>query len=112
VGGQRSFETDARTAEMTITFPSLDQPIVTVSSGRKILNVSVTIVDELTVSDDFDFDIMIGTTSLWKYSDFDVVRQGTYIEEPSYITPSRQDLRFANGGGTATGTIQIQVTYL
>ena len=112
VGGQRSFETDARTAEMTITFPSLDQPIVTVSSGRKILNVSVTIVDELTVSDDFDFDIMIGTTSLWKYSDFDVVRQGTYIEEPSYITPSRQDLRFINGGGTATGTIQIQVTYL
>ena len=112
VGGQRSFETDARTAEMTITFPSLDQPIVTVSSGRKILNVSVTIVDELTVSDDFDFDIMIGTTSLWKYSDFDVVRQGTYIEEPSYITPSRQDLRFTNGGGTATGTIQIQVTYL
>jgi len=112
VGGQRSFETDARTAEMTITFPSLDQPIVTVSSGRKILNVSVTIVDRLTVSDDFDFDIMIGTTSLWKYSNFDVVQEGTYIEEPSYITPSRQDLRFVNGGGTATGTIQIQVTYL
>lgn len=112
VGGQRSFETDARTAEMTITFPSLDQPIVTVSSGRKILNVSVTIVDELSVSDDFDFDIMIGNTSLWKYSDFDVVKLGTYIEEPSYITPSRQDLRFVNGGGTATGTIQIQVTYL
>jgi hypothetical protein len=112
VGGQRSFETDAKTAEMTITFPSADQPIVTVSGGRKILNVSITIVDELTVSDDFDFDIMIGTTSLWKYSNFDVVKSGTYIEEPSYITPSRQDLRFVIGGGTATGTIQIQVTYL
>jgi hypothetical protein len=112
VGGQRSFETDAKTAEMTITFPSADQPIVTVSSGRKILNVSITIANELTVSDDFDFDIMIGTTSLWKYSNFDVVKPGTYIEEPSYITPSRQDLRFVNSGGTATGTIQIQVTYL
>ena len=112
VGGQRSFETDAKTAELMITFPSADQPIVTVSGGRKILNVSITIVDELAVSDDFDFDIMIGTTSLWKYSNFDVVKSGTYIEEPSYITSGRQDLRFVNNGGTATGTIQIQVTYL
>lgn len=112
VGGQRSFETDAKTAEMMITFPSADEPIVTVSSGRKILNVSITIVDQLIVSDDFDFDIICGTTSIWKYSNFNVVKPGTYIEEPSYITPSRQDLRFVNGGGSATGTIQIQVTYL
>jgi len=112
VGGQRSFETDAKTAEKTIVFPSDDEYIVTISAGRKILNVSVTIEEPLTVTPNFDFDIVIGETSIWNYKAYGVVDVGTYIDESSYITSAREDLAFVVSGGSATGTIRIQVSYI
>jgi hypothetical protein len=112
VGGQRSFETDAKTAEKTIVFPASNEPITTISAGRKILNVSVTIEDPLTVTPDFDFDIVIGETSIWNYKAYGVVAVGTYIDESSYITSGREDLSFVASSGSATGTIRIQVSYI
>jgi len=108
---QRSDETDARSAGQTITLPDSVKVITSISQGRRILNITVEILDEIIAGNNFDFDIMSGSTSIWKYSDYKITQPGIYIDDTTYIT---QDLELVTyvSSGTATGSIRIEVSYL
>jgi hypothetical protein len=108
---QRSDETDARSAGQTITLPDSVKVITSISQGRRILNITVEILDEIIADSNFDFDIMSGSTSIWKYSDYKITQPGIYIDDTTYIT---QDLELVTyvSSGTATGSIRIEVSYL
>jgi len=108
---QRSDETDARSASRTITLPDSMKVITSISEGRRILNITVEILDEIIADSNFDFDIMSGSTSIWKYSDYKITQPGIYIDDTTYIT---QDLELVTyvSSGNATGSIRIEVSYL
>ena len=110
-GNQRSEETDARSAGQTITLPDSVKVLTSISAGRRILNITVEILDEIVADRGFDFDIMSGSTSIWKYSDYNITQPGIYTDDTTYIT---QDLELVTyvSSGTATGTIRIEVSYL
>jgi hypothetical protein len=85
--------------------------LTSISAGRRILNITVEILDEIVADRGFDFDIMSGSTSIWKYSDYNITQPGIYTDDTTYIT---QDLELVTyvSSGTATGTIRIEVSYL
>jgi len=85
--------------------------ITSISEGRRILNITVEILDEIIADSNFDFDIMSGSTSIWKYSDYKITQPGIYIDDTTYIT---QDLELVTyvSSGNATGSIRIEVSYL
>jgi hypothetical protein len=110
-GNQRSEETDARSAQRTIALPDSMKVITSISQGRRVLNVTVEILNEITAGDDFDFDIMSGSTSLWKYSDYKITQPGVYTDDTTYITSDIEIISYVSTG-TASGSIKIEVSYL
>ena len=110
-GNQRSDETDARSASRTITLPDSMKVITSISEGRRILNVTVEILDEIVADAGFDFDIMSGSTSIWKYSDYQITQPGVYTDDTTYITSDIEIVSYVSTG-TATGSIRIEVSYL
>jgi hypothetical protein len=110
IGGQRSVAVDARTIEQTIALPSATTTIGTVSEDRRILNVSVTVLQDLVNAPDFA--INIGSSTVWQYSQHGSSGIGTYSVESDLITSVREDVVVNIPNNIATGNIRVEVSYI
>jgi hypothetical protein len=111
-GGQRSVAVDARTIKDVITLPSSSATIGTISEDRRILNVSVSVLDTLT--DNTDFSISVGAEVIWQFSKHGASSIGTYVVDSDLITSAREDIVVDIPAGVTTpaGTIRVEVTYI
>lgn len=110
VGGERSVAVDARTITETVTLPGATTTIGTVSEDRRILNVSVTVLQDLV--DAPNFTINVGSTVIWQFSQNGSSKVGTYTVESDLITSNREDVVVDIPGNTATGNIRVEVSYI
>ena len=110
VGGERSVAVDARTITETVTLPGATTTIGTVSEDRRILNVSVTVLQDLV--DAPNFTINVGSTVIWQFSQNGSSKVGTYTVDSDLITSSREDVVVDIPGNTATGNIRVEVSYI
>jgi hypothetical protein len=110
VSGQRSVAVDARTITETVTLPGTTTTIGTVSEDRRILNVSVTVLQDLV--DAPNFTINVGSTVIWQFSQNGSSKVGTYTVESDLITSNREDIVVDIPGNTATGNIRVEVSYI
>jgi hypothetical protein len=108
---QRSDETDARSAGQIITLPDSVKVLTSISQGRRILNITVEILDKIVAGNNFDFDIMSGSTSIWKYSDYNITQPGIYTDDTTYIAGDIELVTYVSTG-SASGSIRIEVSYL
>jgi hypothetical protein len=110
VGGERSVAVDARTIKEVVTLPGATTTIGTVSEDRRILNVSVTVLQDLTDAPDFTIDV--GANTVWQYSQHGSSKVGTYVVDTDLITSSREDVVVNIPSNTATGNIRVEVSYI
>jgi len=110
VGGERSVAVDARTITETVTLPGTTTTIGTVSEDRRILNVSVTVLQDLV--DAPNFTINVGSTVIWQFSQNGSSKVGTYTVESDLITSDREDVVVDIPSNTATGNIRVEVSYI
>jgi hypothetical protein len=110
VGGERSVATDARTIKEVIALPGATATIGTVSEDRRILNVSVTVLQDLTSAPDFSIDV--GSNVVWQFSQHGSSKIGTYVVESDVITTAREDVVVTIPNNTASGNIRVEVTYI
>jgi hypothetical protein len=111
-GGLRSVAVDARTIKDVITLPSASATIGTISEDRRVLNISVSVLDTLT--DATDFTVNIGEDVVWQFSKHGSNNIGTYVVDSDLITTSREDVTvdIPSGLTTPAGTIRVEVTYI
>jgi hypothetical protein len=110
IGGQRSVAVDARTIEQTIALPSTTTTIGTVSEDRRILNVSVTVLQDLVNAPNFT--VNVGSSTVWQYSQHGSSKVGTYTVESDLITSVREDVVVNIPNNVATGNIRVEVSYI
>lgn len=110
VGGQRSVAVDARTIKEVVALPGTTTTIGTVSEDRRILNVSVTVLQDLT--DAPDFTVEVGANTVWQYSQHGASKTGTYVVDTDLITTAREDVIVNIPSNTATGNIRVEVSYI
>jgi len=110
VGGQRSVAVDARTLKEVVELPGTTTTIGTISEDRRILNVSVTVLQKLV--DAPDFTITIGEETVWQYSQHGASVVGTYVIESDLVTSVREDVVVNIPSNTATGNIRVEVSYI
>jgi hypothetical protein len=110
VSGERSVAVDARTIKEVVALPGATTTIGTVSEDRRILNVSVTVLQDLT--DAPDFTIEVGTNTVWQFSQNGSSKVGTYTVDTDLITLAREDVVVNIPSNTATGNIRVEVSYI
>lgn len=110
IGGQRSVAVDARTIKQVIDLPDSTTTIGTVSEERRILNVSVTVLQELTNAPDFT--ISVGSNIVWDFAKHGADTVGTYTVDSDLVTSTREDVVVNIPTNTASGQLQIEVTYV
>jgi hypothetical protein len=111
IGGERSVAVDARTIKQVIDLPGTTTTIGTVSEDRRILNVSVTVLDDITNIGDFS--IRVGNNVVWSYSAHGGNEIGTYSVESSLITTERSDVVVDLATGQQLGgTVKVEVSYI
>jgi len=110
VGGERSVAVDARTIKEVVALPGVTTTIGTVSEDRRILNVSVTVLQDLT--DAPDFTIEVGANTVWQFSQHGASTVGTYVVDSDLITTAREDVVVNIPSNTATGNIRVEVSYI
>jgi hypothetical protein len=108
---QRSDATDARTISQEITLPGdTATTIGTITEGRRILNVSVSVTTALV--DAPDFYIAVGSDNVWYYNQNGAPGVGTYTVESESVTSARSDVVINIPSNTASGTFKVEVTYV
>lgn len=110
VGGQRAVAVDARTVTETIALPGTTTTIGTVSEDRRVMNVSVTVLQDLTDAPDFTIDV--GNETLWQFSQHGAPFAGTYSVESDLMTLTREDIVVNIPSNTASGAVKVEVTYI
>jgi hypothetical protein len=110
VSGERSVAVDARTIKEVVTLPGATTTIGTVSEDRRILNVSVTVLQDLTSAPDFSIDV--GSNVIWQFSQHGSSKIGTYVVDSDLITTAREDVVVNIPNNTASGNIRVEVTYI
>jgi hypothetical protein len=110
VGGERSVAVDARTIKEVVALPGATTTIGTVSEDRRILNVSVTVLQDLVNAPDFTIDV--GANTVWQFSQHGSSKVGTYTVDTDLITSTRQDVVVNIPSNTATGNIRVEVSYI
>lgn len=111
IGGERSVAVDARTIKQVIDLPDGTTTIGTVSEERRILNIAVTVLDNITGTGDFG--IRVGTDVVWNYSAHGANSIGTYTVESDLITTTRSDVVVDLATGQQLGgTVRVEVTYV
>lgn len=110
VGGQRAVAVDARTITETIDLPGTTITIGTVSEDRRVMNVSVTVLEDLMDAPDFTVDI--GEETLWQFSQHGAPFAGVYSVESDLMTLNREDIVINIPSNTASGSVKIEVTYI
>jgi hypothetical protein len=110
VSGERSVAVDARTIKEVVALPGATTTIGTVSEDRRILNVSVTVLQDLTNAPDFTVDV--GTNTVWQFSQHGSSKVGTYVVDSDLITTAREDVVVTIPNNTASGNIRVEVTYI
>lgn len=110
VSGERSVAVDARTIKEVVALPGATTTIGTVSEDRRILNVSVTVLQDLTDAPDFTIDV--GANTVWQFSQHGSSKIGTYTVDTDLITSVREDVVVNIPSNTATGNIRVEVSYI
>jgi hypothetical protein len=110
VGGERSVAVDARTIKEVVALPGATTTIGTVSEDRRILNVSVTVLQDLVNAPDFT--IEVGANTVWQFSQHGSSKVGTYTVDTDLITSVREDVVVNIPSNTATGNIRVEVSYI
>ena len=110
VSGERSVAVDARTIKEVVALPGATTTIGTVSEDRRILNVSVTVLQDLTDAPDFTIDV--GANTVWQFSQHGSSKVGTYTVDTDLITSVREDVVVNIPSNTATGNIRVEVSYI
>lgn len=110
IGGERSVAVDARTIEQAIALPGTTTTIGTVSEDRRILNVSVTVLQDLVGAPDFA--VNVGSNTVWQFSQHGSSKAGTYTVDTDLITAIREDVVVDIPSSTATGNIRVEVSYI
>jgi hypothetical protein len=107
---QRSKSTDAQTITEVLEFPGITATIGAITANRRVVSVSIAVIDAL--FNPPDFDITIGTTTLWKFSKNGATGIGTYTVDSDLITADRSDVIVNVPSNSATGRVRIEVTYV
>jgi hypothetical protein len=111
VGGERSVSVDARTLKEVIALPGTTTTIGTVSEDRRILNVSVTVLD--TITSVGDFNVWVGTNLVWNYNKHGSKSIGTYTVESDLITTARADVVVdLTPAQSMSGIVKVEVSYI
>lgn len=110
VGGQRAVAVDARTITETIDLPGTTTTIGTVSEDRRVMNVSVTVLEDL--MDAPDFTVNVGEEILWQFSQHGAPFAGVYSVESDLMTLNREDIVIDIPSNSASGSVKIEVTYI
>jgi hypothetical protein len=110
VGGERSVAVDARTIKEDIALPGSTTTIGTVSEERRILNVSVTVLQALTNAPNFT--VSVGNSTIWQFNQHGSSKAGTYVVDSDVITAVREDVVVNIPSNTATGNIRVEVSYI
>jgi hypothetical protein len=101
---------DARTITETIDLPGTTITIGTVSEDRRVMNVSVTVLEDLMDAPDFTVDI--GEETLWQFSQHGAPFAGVYSVESDLMTLNREDIVINIPSNTASGSVKVEVTYI
>jgi hypothetical protein len=109
VSGERSASVDARTIIRYINLPGATQLCGTISENRRVLNVSVTVLETLMSPPDFTIDV--DGITVWQYSNNGAKGVGTYTVDSSLITSRRSDV-VINLPTAGAGLIRVEVTYI
>ena len=107
---QRSKSTDAQTIAEVLEFPGITATIGAITQNRRILNVSIAVLE--TLVDAPDFNISIGTDTIWQFSKHGSNQIGIYTVDSNVITASREDVTVNVPTNTANGKIRIEITYV
>lgn len=110
IAGKRAVAVDARTITETLDLPGTTTTIGTVSEDRRVLNVSVTVLEDLMDAPDFTVDV--GEETLWQFSQHGAPFAGTYSVESDLMTLNRQDITVNIPSNTASGSVRVEVTYI
>jgi hypothetical protein len=110
VGGERSVAVDARTIKEVVALPGTTSTIGTVSEERRILNVSVTVLQALTNAPDFT--VNVGSNVVWQFAKHGASEIGTYTVDSELVTNARENVIINIPTNTASGQLQIEVTYV
>jgi hypothetical protein len=110
IGGERSVAVDARTIAQAIALPGTTTTIGTVSEDRRILNVSVTVLQDLVAAPDFA--VNVGNNIVWQFSQHGSNKVGTYTVDSDLMTTVREDVVVNIPSNTATGNIRVEVSYI
>jgi len=110
VSGQRSVAVDAKTIKETVSLPGSTTTIGTISEDRRVLNVSVTVLQALV--DAPDFAINVGSDTVWQFSLHGSDKTGTYSIESDLVTSARKDIVVDIPSNSATGQVRVEVTYI
>ena len=110
IGGERSVAVDARTIKQVIDLPAATTTIGTVSEERRILNISVSVLQ--TLVDAPDFTVSVGAEVVWDFAKHGASKIGTYAVDSNLVTSSRNDIVVTIPANTASGQLQIEVTYV
>jgi hypothetical protein len=109
-GGQRSVAVDARTLKGTVPLSDATTTIGTVSEDRRILNVSVAVLQDLIGAPDFA--VEVGSTTVWQFSQHGSGKIGIYVVDTDLITTTREDVVVNIPSNSATGNIRVEVSYI
>ena len=109
-GGQRSVAVDARTIKQVVDLPGTTITIGTVSEERRILNISVAVLQTLVNAPAFT--ISVGTNIVWDFAKHGASEIGTYVVDSDLVTDNRNDVVVTIPTNTASGQLQIEVTYV
>ncbi len=108
---QRSESTDAKTIEAVYTFPGAgDVQIGAITAGRRLLKISVVVLSDLTSAPNFE--VEVGSASLWNFAQHGGNSVGAYSVETDYITSLIEAVTLKVPSNSATGVIRVEVTYL
>lgn len=112
IGGQRAVSVDARTISEVISLPGSTSVLGTITEDRRILNVSVTVLQDL--SNPADFTINVGEEVVWEFTQHGAPFAGTYTVDSDLITSGREDVTFNMpiNGNTQSGQLKVEVTYV
>ena len=110
IGGERSVAVDARTIKQVINLPGTTTTIGTVSEERRILNISVAVLQ--TLVDAPAFTISVGSNVVWDFAKHGASEIGAYTVDSDLVTTARDDVVVNIPANTASGQLQIEVTYV
>jgi hypothetical protein len=107
---QRSEESDARTLEAVAALPGTNTDLGSISAGRRVLSVAVTVLNDIVNPDNFT--VTIGSQTVWEYSKHGGNKVGTYSTESTYITTGHEDVVLNLPGTMTSGDLRVEVTYI